>query len=76
MTYQSFLFLHEKLSSELLRLFTMLGPTSEREKEEVNISCSQCVMSRFSLAFGWLALCGILLVVCPFYSHGEYLGSC
>ncbi len=48
----------------LLRLLMTVGTTSGREKGEVNISCPLCVIALFPLAFGWLVLCGILLVAC------------
>jgi hypothetical protein len=49
---------------KLLRLLTIVGTTSGREEGEVNISRPPSVMAPFPLAFGWLVLCGILLVAC------------
>jgi hypothetical protein len=49
---------------KLLRLLTIVGATSGREGGEVNISRPLCVMALFPLVFGWLVLCGNLLVPC------------
>ena len=46
----------------LLRLLTIIGTTSRREAGGGTISFLMCVMALLPLAFGWLVLCGFLLV--------------
>ena len=47
-----------------LRLLTIVGATSGREAGGGTISFLLCVMALLPLAFGWLVLCGFLLVPC------------
>jgi hypothetical protein len=52
----------ESYPPESLRLLTIVGAISGREAGRVTISFPLCVMALLPLAFGWLVLCGILLV--------------
>jgi hypothetical protein len=64
MSYESFWLLHGRLSAKIAKAVDNSRPYEQKGGRGVNISRPPTVMAPFPLAFGWLVLCGILLVAC------------
>ena len=63
LSYESFQFLHEKLSAGIAEAIDNLRPYERRGGGEATISHPQCAMGLLALLLGWLAHCVISLVV-------------
>jgi hypothetical protein len=62
LSYESFLFLHEKLSTEIEKAVDKLRPYGKGGGGKATISHPPCVMGLLALLLGWLAHCVISLV--------------
>jgi hypothetical protein len=61
---ESFLILHKKVSPRIAKAVDNSKHYEQKGRRAITISCPLCVMALFPLAFGWLALWGILWVPC------------